>query len=179
MSIVNRGSEKSKGNNTKYIHFFLIAAAFAVFKYFSATPSAGDTKVYQFGGWHHFVSLHGGLIVVTDTEHRFYPGILSFREAVTLNSVQISFFVDDEYGTHLVFLLSSGYRDTETQHHVLTPLTYYIEDLSEHLESIVNSGTFHCEIILFFADGETSEFSFEFFVTDIFEEYSRSPMLSY
>ncbi|MCL2565397.1 MAG: hypothetical protein FWE24_06245 [Defluviitaleaceae bacterium] len=106
MSVVNRGNEKTKGNSTKYIHFILIAAAFAAFMYFSAAPNARDVRVYQFSGRCEFGTLSGGIIAVSDRDEVFIGGNLIINEGFIAEDfdLTVEFYSLDVFGDrHNIF----------------------------------------------------------------------------
>ena len=159
MSIVNKSGEKNKGSNTKYIHFFLIAAAFLGFMYFSA-PSESDISVYLFSGRDDFVMLNNGIIIVTDRSDRFLGGDLIFREGVIsdVTEVSVQFFFSDRYGGRFpIYTHYFDHRGVGSDVYFLPMGEFPIDHggLRDNIESIVYS--FHCEITITFSDGTTHE----------------------
>jgi len=83
--------ENKKGLNSKYIQFFILAAVFFGFMFFSAPGGeSGEWRVYQFSGRNDIVALHHGAIIVTDGFQRLAGGVLTFEEGI-YNATRMSY----------------------------------------------------------------------------------------
>jgi len=160
--------EKRKGINSKYIQFFIIAAIFFGFMYFSSASTESEIRVYQFSGWDSFVSLYGGQIIISDQGDWFYPGVLTFSESLPVHSAQIIFYAVDEYGNaHQIFNLGSAsgngdrrIQGSEVGYWAFPDSAWDLTNLRVNIEHITHS--FHCEVILFLAHCEETPFYEDF-----------------
>jgi len=89
--------ERRRGLSSKYIQFFILAAVFFGFMFFSAPGGEnGEWRVYQFSGRNDIVALHHGSIIVTDGFQRLTGGVLTFEEGIyNATRMSYSFFYYD------------------------------------------------------------------------------------
>jgi len=160
--------ENKKGLNSKYIQFFILAAVFIGFMFFSS-PDGHSTRVYDFGGRNDFATLHQGTIVTGDRFELFRGGVLIFHETV----------YDAYHISHSLFFYEGGVRMD------ISTVNIPVRDPDEGVNYLSVGGTghsatagrmilrvddamesLHLEVIITFIDGEIYESVMELDVRD-------------
>jgi len=154
--------ENKRGLNSKYIQFFILAAVFLGFMFFSAPGGSGDsTRVYLLSGENDFFAVRSGVIVLTDQNIRFSGGDMVFRNPELLSEMLsytvTTFFFDDGIrhditgvGISLERLTQGG--DFISQHMGSTMMG---RDNWQCIDSVLNS--LHSEVSIIFIDGRVYE----------------------
>jgi len=178
VSIVNKtkDNEKNKGNNTKYIHFVLIAAAFVGWMYFSAPNTVSNPRAYIFNGSNGFISLTSTFFFDEGLE-RFIYGVLFFNGAVTdIRQVDYTFFFyDDEGIRNNIYTANVLLNPNENIYFIelATSSTGGLLHPNPRIDNIVAS--LHLELSLISSDGSHSYSLLPFKASNAFEPLIINP----
>ena len=170
-----RGTDKGKGMNSKYIQFFVIAAVFMGFMFFTSGGGSG-ARVYMFRGYEGgFVELHNAMIIAPDHELRFFPGILIADNLESASGVSVEFFFSDGDGNirsiyrSVTYMPSGAEADARTMWLPLSQAPINIREFILEIDNIIDS--LRCEVVITFTDGTVREATFYLNVMDVLAEY--------